>query len=138
MKLVNDEGDAIICKELSKKNGNALSKERIEIVKILATKEHYAAELARMLGIGAQALYYHMKVLQKAGIVTVTEYEEKQGGIAKKFGVTADAYSIIIKENTWKKFVVPHAEIPALFEPFINEGIFNGKFVVGSPDPHGP
>lgn len=137
MKLINEEGGALNCLQLEEGTAHVLSKERIRILKMISKKPMYAAEIARELGIEEQALHYHLKILQKTGLIIVSDYEEKRGGIAKKFTATWESIGIVIKENSWKHFSYYKEELPRIFMPFIEENTFMGKFVVGSPDPHG-
>lgn len=137
MKLVNEEGETLNCVEISKKEIPALSNERLEILKMLSKQPMYAAEIARAMGIDAQALHYHLKLLQEKGLVKFTEYEEKRGGIAKKYAATSESFAIVLKEDAWKHFAHSGKTPPKIFKSFIENETFNGKFILGSPDPHG-
>ena len=136
MKLVNENGEALNCMEIDEKSISALSKERLQILKMITKQPMYAAEIARELGMEEQALYYHIKILQKAGLVKFTDYEEKRGGVAKKFIASTESVALVLKDS-WKHFAYSKKAIPKIFVPFIDNGAFDGTFVVGSPDPHG-
>lgn len=139
MRLVNDNGDAISCLQLEQKKIAALSNERLRILKMLARQPMYAAEIAREMNMEEQALYYHLKLLQKAGLVKFMDYEERRGGIAKRFAARAEGIAIVLKNEGWQHFVYGASKktLPKLFAPFIEQGAFHGRFIVGSPDPHG-
>ena len=137
MRIVNEDGEAMNCSGIGEKEIAALSKDRLQILKMLSKQPMYAAEIARKLGIDAQALHYHLKLLQNSGLIKFAEYEEHRGGMAKKCIASADSLAIILKEDGWKHFSSATKKPPALFAPFIENNAFNGKFVVGSPDPHG-
>ena len=142
MKLINEEGESLNCVEISKKEMPAMSNERLEILKMLSKQPMYAAEIARTMHMDAQALHYHLKLLQDKGLVKFIEYEEKRGGIAKKYATVSESLAIVLKEHAWKHFAYVKGaksrdNVPKIFKPFIDNETFNGKFILGSPDPHG-
>lgn len=114
-----------------------LSADRLRILRSLAREPMYPAQLAKELGEQVQTVYYHVRLLQRAGLIKLLEYEEKGGAMAKKFGVAANAFSLVVNEDSWKPFSSRVQKPPALFKPFVSSGSFDGKIVVGSPDPHG-
>lgn len=136
MKLINENDEAVSCMEMDINKFASLSKERLQILMMLIKQPMYAAEIARAIGMEEQALYYHIKLLQKAGLVKFTEYEEKRGGVAKKFIASAESIALVLSNN-WKHYAHSQIVVPRIFSHFIDDGTFNGKFVVGSPDPHG-
>jgi len=54
-----------------------------KILSMLYEKEKYPLEVARALGVHEQKVYYHMRKLLKAGVVTLARQEERKGAIAK-------------------------------------------------------
>ncbi|MBS3067725.1 S-layer protein [Candidatus Micrarchaeota archaeon] len=136
MRLVNENGEALSCMEIDNQKIAALSEERLQILRMLTKQPMYAAEIARALGMEEQALYYHIKLLQKARLVKFTDYEEKKGGVAKKFIASSESIALVISNN-WKHYTHSQISVPKIFTQFIDDGAFNGKFIVGSPDPHG-
>lgn len=137
MKLINDKNEALNCVEIDETSATALSGDRLRILKMLTRKSMYAAEIARELGVDGQALHYHVKILEKAGLIRLSDYEGRRGGIAKKFVASAESFSVVLNNEKWARFTSTRKTVPKLFLPFLNNGIFNGKFIVGSPDPHG-
>jgi len=136
MKLVS-EGKAIECSIVKPEGFSALSKERIKILEYLAKSPSYPAEVSRELGMQVQTVYYHMRELQVAGLVKLLNLEEHGGAMAKKYGVTENSLAIILKED-WQPFAEKSSrEVPKHLSPFVKDGFFNGKFILGSPDPHG-
>ncbi len=136
MKLVNEENKSIDCIELNPKMLSALSDERFKILELLSQQSMYPAQIARELGVDIQSIYYHIKLLEKAKLIRFLGYEEKGGAAAKKYTLVSDAFSIVINGN-WRKHISRKKSIPNLLNQFISNGNFNGKIVVGSPDPHG-
>ena len=136
MKLVN-EGKAVECSIVKPEAFSALSKERIKILEYLAKNPSYPAEISRELGMQVQTVYYHVRELQRNGLVQLLEMEEHGGAMAKKYGVAANALAVVLRE-AWMPFAEKSGkEAPRSLAPFVKDGFFNGKFVLGSPDPHG-
>ncbi len=136
MKLVNENEEALNCMEIDDSRISAISRDRLKILQMLSKKPMYAAEIARELGMEEQAIYYHIKILQKAGLVKFTDYEEKRGGVAKKFIASTESVALVLKD-AWKHFTNSKRAVPKIFVPFVENETFNGVFIVGSPDPHG-
>jgi len=134
-KLLNEQGESLRCMEISDKAVSALSKERLQILKLLIRRPMYAAEIGRAMDMEAQALYYHLKLLQQTHLIKFAEYEERHGGIAKKYVATAESFAFVL-ETEWKPFTYAQRP-PKIFQPFIEHETFRGKFILGSPDPHG-
>ncbi len=136
MRLIT-EGKSLECKEIDADAVDVLSKERMEILGMLSTEAMYPAQIARAMNMQVQAVYYHIKLLEKAGLVGFVEYEEKRGAIAKKFASTADSFAVVLNPEAWAKYREEKVRIPKLLAPFVKNGNFNGRMVLGSPDPHG-
>jgi DNA-binding transcriptional ArsR family regulator len=114
-----------------------------EILVMLSEKEMYPLEIAKKLGIHEQKVYYHIRKLAKAGAITVVREEEKKGAIAKYYKAVSPAFGIELPQGykTVQRLslVGTDEQIRKFFKEFIKEdGIFDGKIVVGSPTPHGP
>lgn len=137
MRLVSEEGKSLGCREIGTESMKVLSPERIEMLKMIAKEPMYPAQIAREMGMGVQAVYYHIKMLEKAGLAGFVEYEERGGAMAKKFGSSADALAIVLDDGGWGEYREEEREVPKLLSPFVKNGRFDGKIVLGSPDPHG-
>ncbi|VVC02591.1 Uncharacterised protein [Candidatus Bilamarchaeum dharawalense] len=135
MRVINDEGKTISCKEV--KSLNAISEERIRILKFLGKQPAYAVEVAKEIGLPVQTTYYHIRVLEQAGLIGFVDYEEKNGGVAKRYATRSQSFALIIDDKGWKESTLPTKNIPNLLVPFVSHGFFDGLMVVGSPDPHG-
>lgn len=136
VKLVLDE-KALDSKVIEEKTLKVFSEDRLRILEILAKEPKYPAEVAKELKMHLQTAYYHFNLLEKAGVITRGNTEEKRGALAKKFVFDADALSVVVREN-WKPFSGKKRKAPAFFEPFLKDGFIDAKIIVGSPDPHGP
>ncbi|MBW2964216.1 S-layer protein [Candidatus Woesearchaeota archaeon] len=101
--------------------------------------EKYPKQIAKELKENEQKIYYHIRNLEKAGVLNVEKQEMVHGANAKFYRVAEPALVLRFKE------LVPKQEISAVDEnvsnflaPFIIHGKFDARIIVGSPDPHGP
>lgn len=139
----NEEVEEITLFEDPEKLKLILNRLSWKILSTLSDKEMYPLELARKLGIHEQKVYYHVRKLLKAGAVAVARQEEKKGAIAKFFKPVSPAFGIELIKQYRARRGLPGAHIGGLIRSFFsefvyNDGAFDGKIVVGSPDPHGP
>ena len=114
-----------------------------KILLLLSKKEMYPMEISKKLGVHEQIVYYHIRKLVRAGVVRVVKEAEKKGAMAKYYRAAYPALGMELPfgERTTKKplFPVLDKKLESFLSPFITEnGEFNGKIVVGSPEPHGP
>jgi len=137
MRIVDDSGRALMCARIEEKAIGALSWERIGILRMMARRPMYPAQIARERGIGLQSVYYHMRLLEKAGLIGFVERQERNGGMAKLYSANAGALALILDDDGWKAAMQGAPKPPAVLSPFIKGGSMDGLIVVGSPDPHG-
>lgn len=135
MRLVDEKSRSVPCKVLGGEALGTITGERMRILECVSKVPKYPAEIARELGISQQTLYYHVRVMEKAGLLEFESYEERNGAVAKKYRCAADSFAAVVRES-WQDFTAAETP-PAFFAPFIRNGAFEGKMVVGSPDPHG-
>ena len=120
-----------------------LSKLSWKILQLLSEKEMYPMEIAKKLKVHEQKVYYHVRKLVRAGVVNVVREEEKKGAVAKYYKASFPALGVELPfgYRKIKSISVPRIDerMKQFLSPFLKEdGTFNGKIVVGSPDPHGP
>ncbi len=111
------------------------------ILQELARTPDYPNALAARLKVHEQKVYYHVRRLERAGLLEVLREESKRGASARILAPTAEAFAIVLKGRgkPVASPLLPHAGIVARFlEEFSSEGTFNGSIVVGSPYTHGP
>jgi DNA-binding transcriptional ArsR family regulator len=113
-----------------------------KILTLLSQKEMYPLEVARQLGMHEQKVYYHIRKLARAGAITVEREEKKKGATAKYYRTVSPAFGIEFPEG-YKPIqnlctLTIDKKLQDFFKEFISNGTFNGKIVVGSPQPHGP
>lgn len=113
---------------------------RLKIIKELALKPMYPAELAKKLNLHEQRVYYHIKQLVNAGFVDVIESQQIRGTTAKKYAPSSLSFAFSV-EHDWKELslgtIKMNEKLEHFLKPFIELNRFNADIVVGSPDPHG-
>lgn len=114
---------------------------RIKIIELLAQKPMYPAELAEKLKMHEQKVYYHIKQLSNAGIISVIEKKEIKGTIAKKYKPNSLNFAITLSKE-WQPFKIEKVkydknETNKLLSPFMKNDVLDAIIVVGSPEPHG-
>ncbi len=137
MRIISDEGKSLGCKEMNEESIGVLSEERLQMLKLISKEPMYPAQIARKMGMQVQAAYYHIRLLEKAGLAGFVEYEERGGGMAKKFSSVSDSLAIVLNDKGWGEYREKKEKVPGLLKPFIRNGVFDGRVVLGSPDPHG-
>jgi DNA-binding transcriptional ArsR family regulator len=114
---------------------------RLEMLKMMAKKPMYPAEIAKELKMHEQKVYYHIKQMTNSGILEVVSREEIRGTVAKKLAPKFLNFAFTLSTK-WKKLdALIEKKDPAIenfFRPFIVDKELNADIVVGSPDPHGP
>jgi DNA-binding CsgD family transcriptional regulator len=111
------------------------------ILRLIGEKEMYPMEIARKLGIHEQIVYYHIRKLINAKAIVKGKEEEKKGATAKYYKITYPAFGVELPfgGRTRKSLSRSIAEnVSKFLDPALYGNIFEGKIVVGSPEPHGP
>jgi len=110
-----------------------------KILNVMNEKPSYPSEIAKKLKVNEQNIYYHIRNLQKSGLIECVSEEKKQGAVCKYFVPAAQIFGVElagIKPKTNLSEIDPL--LKDFFFEFIRKGIFDGKVVVGAPTPHGP
>jgi len=120
----------------------ALSRLSWRILTLLRDGEMYPMEIAKKLKVQEQKIYYHIKRLRQAGLIEISREEEIKGASAKYYKPTYPAFGVELPfgDRVVEQFLKPEVEdkIRLFFDPFIRNGYFDGRIIVGCPDPHGP
>jgi DNA-binding transcriptional ArsR family regulator len=145
--LLQDNGNTQEVKEISIMNDSLKLKMILgglswKILTMLSKKEMYPLEIARQLGVHEQKVYYHIRKLAKAGAIAVEREEKKKGATAKYYKTVSSAFGIEFPDG-YKPvqnlcLLSIDKQLQEFFKEFISNGVFDGKIVVGSPQPHGP
>ncbi|MCK5289461.1 MAG: helix-turn-helix domain-containing protein [Candidatus Aenigmarchaeota archaeon] len=119
-----------------------LNDTRWKILKLIAEKPRYPAQIAKELKLHEQKVYYHIKQLEANGQIEVKTKKEYGGTIAKYYTVTNHAFALELPSGDMKLADFPmkneSEKLKSFLFPFVNNGNLNSNIVVGSPDPHGP
>ena len=109
------------------------------ILALLSEKALYSQELANRLGVHEQKVYYHIRRLERAGLIVVERREEINGASAKYYKLASPGFAVLLeKPRPGTHLALPPPKQRAFLEPFITDGRQDFLIVVGSPDPHGP
>ena len=145
--LLQDNGNTQEVKEISiiddsQKLKMILGNLSWKILTMLSKKEMYPLEIARQLGVHEQKVYYHIRKLAKAGAIAVEREEKKKGATAKYYKTVSPAFGIEFPDGYKAiqnlSLLSIDKQLQEFFKEFISNGVFDGKIVVGSPQPHGP
>jgi DNA-binding MarR family transcriptional regulator len=116
----------------------ALSPLAWKILGILTEKPSYPKEIGTKLKVNEQKIYYHIRNLERVGLIEKIKEEKKQGALAKFYTLTDYAFTLVLKplEESQKVFQLKK-EYKNFLEPFINDGKLDALIILGSPEPHG-
>lgn len=112
-----------------------------EILHMLGEKAMYPMEIARRLGIHEQKVYYHIRKLARAKAITRVKEEERKGAMAKFYSASFPAFGVELPfggRRSHAPSIFTSKRVMQFLHPILDDGAFEGKIVVGSPDPHGP
>lgn len=112
----------------------------LTIVKELSRRPGCAMDLARKIGVDEQKVYYHLRKLEKAGVVKLLGTEMRYGMTAKIYRAVSPVVSAKLYEDGYEFDGASNARDPEavrFLRPFIKDGRLNAKIIMGSPYPHG-
>ena len=114
-----------------------------KILRLLAKGPNYPSSIARELKLYHQAVYYHMKKLEEAGLVERVSQRTVRGGKAQLYALASDGYAVEF-DVKGEEFGPPvglsrSARLGRFLKEFVSEDAqLDGWIVVGSPEAHGP
>jgi DNA-binding transcriptional ArsR family regulator len=114
---------------------------RWRILSELSSDGKCAKELAHAFRTSEQVICYHLRELERAGLVTLEKTVKKRGAMAKYYRADEKAIAIVPRSagrTNWEQPEQTLSELAAnILQPFISRGHFDGHIVLGSPDAHG-
>ncbi|MBN2881489.1 S-layer protein [Candidatus Woesearchaeota archaeon] len=126
-------------KEISLKSLKSLKSELAQkILQILSKKIMYPKQIAKELKMHEQKIYYHIRLLEKAGIIKIAKQESMQGATATYYELTEKSFTIRFGEYEKTQQINGIKNESEFLQPFIEDGKLDSLIIVGSPDPHGP
>jgi len=109
----------------------------LRILKELSVKPSCAMDLSRKLKQHEQKIYYHIRNLEKFGLIKIERLEERVGATAKIYSVVSPVIAYKLFDNGSVVDKKTRASEIKFLKPFVEGGKLNSVIVVGSPDPHG-
>lgn len=112
------------------------------IIGSLVDGPDYPSHIARELKVYHQTVYYHIRKLEKAGLVKKVGRKVVRGGAADLYALATDGYAVEFDVQGESFEGLATASRSRAFAKFLREfisgGELDGWLVVGSPEPHGP
>lgn len=109
----------------------------LKILKELGKSPACAFDIARKLKVHEQKVYYHIRNLEKAGLIKLMKIEERVGALAKIYQPSSPVISFKLFEGVPINDVKTKITQLKFLKPFVENGKLNSLIIVGSPDPHG-
>jgi len=115
---------------------------RWKILSELSDGEKCAKDLAETFNTTEQVICYHLRELERAGLVSLERTVRKRGAMAKYYRAEEQAIAVVPKRGASKTTSdLPEQTLSEdsakMLEPFLSQGHFDGRIVLGSPDAHG-
>ena len=116
---------------------------RWRILAELSNGEKCASDLAEAFKTSEQVICYHLRELEKSGLITLERTVRKRGAMAKYYRAEEKAVAIVPKGSLHSRGGLQPVEqtlseeSAKMLDPFISQGRFDGHIVLGSPDAHG-
>jgi len=107
----------------------------------LSHEENCARDLADDFGTSEQVVCYHLKELEKFGLITLERTEKRRGAVAKYYRAERRAIAVVPEDSSRPASNLKAQSLTEsaskLLNSFISQGRFEGRIVLGSPDTHG-
>lgn len=117
----------------------ALSPLAWKIILSISEKPSYPKEIGKKLKVHEQKVYYHIRNLEKAGLIRVAKTQNMYGVTAKIYDINEPAFALVLRNmEESQKISSIKDEHQNFLHPFIDNGNLNATIIVGSTDPHGP
>lgn len=123
------------------KNPGSLSilsnKLTLRILEELGKEPSCPMDVARRLKEHEQKIYYHIRKLEKLGLIKLDRVEERVGAVAKIYSPVSSVISSKLFKGDYIDGIKTKAPELKFLRPFVKDGKLNCTIIVGSPDPHG-
>jgi len=120
------------------KNINVLNTDlSMKILGELSKKPQCAMDISRRLRQHEQKIYYHMRRLEKAGVIKMIAREGRVGSFAKIYSVLSPYLTVKLFDGEHVSDVRTKPSHVDFFKHFVKDSALNATIVVGSPEPHG-
>lgn len=108
------------------------------ILERLEEEPTYPKALAEAMHVHEQLVYYHVRRLEKSGLIEVTGTEQVHGTQARIYSLTKPAFALRFGRHQAHPVGRIGGQPHTFLEPFVQNGELDASIIVGSPDPHGP
>jgi len=109
----------------------------LALLRALAQQPMCAADLAKRLAENEFKTYYHIRRLEKLGLIELERTEARGGATARIYRPVSPVVSFKLFESTPVRDVRTRAPQLEFLRPFVEDGGLNAIIIVGSPEPHG-
>ncbi|MCW4055253.1 MAG: helix-turn-helix domain-containing protein [Candidatus Bathyarchaeota archaeon] len=113
-----------------------------KILLTISGEAKYPLQIAKELRIHEQKVYYHIRKLAEARAIRKVREEKRKGATAKYYKASFPAFGVELPFGVQKRKiaarVVVDRKLQQFLSPILEDGVFNGRIVAGSPEPHGP
>lgn len=107
-----------------------------QIINLLKYESLYPKQIAKRLNIHEQNIYYHIRNLERAGVIRIKESVNINGTQANVYQLASESF--FYQVDDFREKSKNSISTPKYLEPFIKNGELDAIVIVGSPDPHGP
>ena len=126
-------------KEISAEHAKVVSSPLAQKIISLVSKEPmYPIDIAKSLKMHEQKIYYHIRNLEKSGVIQVVKRESRKGTTANYYSIVEPALVVSFRNFELTNKIAQVKSESKFLEPFIKDGVLDAMIIVGSPDPHGP
>ncbi len=112
----------------------------LKVVAELAKQPGCAMDLSRKLNQHEQKIYYHLRRLEKSGIIKQIRTEKRYGMTAKIYDVISPVVATKLYDDGYpleNQIKTKNPKVERFLYPFIKNGKLNAKIIVGNPHEHG-
>ena len=112
----------------------------LKIIETLAREPQCAMDIARHLEEHEQKIYYHIRRLERTGIIRLAGTEQRKSMTAKIFQLVAPAIHTKLNHagfHVQKEHPKADPKVLEFLHPFVENGRLNALIVMGDPNSHG-
>ncbi|MFH0797980.1 MAG: helix-turn-helix domain-containing protein [Candidatus Woesearchaeota archaeon] len=105
----------------------------------LCIEPSYPSKIAKDLKVHGQKVYYHIRNMERAGIVKKCKEDIKSGVLVNYYALASPSFFVKFDDfKQTQKLIEMNEDYRRFLDPFIVDGKLDSLIIVGSPNPHGP
>lgn len=126
--------------ELKGAHAKAISSRLAQLIlQELSHGPNYPSKIAKSLKANGQRIYYHIRKLEKSGIIRKCKEDVKNGVLVNYYSLSSPSFFIRFDDfKEAQKLIEMNDSHKGFLDPFIVDGKLDALIIVGSPNPHGP